>query len=442
MTPQSHFMVVAAVASGRETGLRKLLDSLNLKPGMADPDNALVPFGRFERLHYARFALLTDTTLGDLEAFELPRPRVPLYLSFLGECDGPANDQLAEFAQVAGDGLRSVFAHCEGFDVDGNLFAWLKARSLPVAAGYVNRIGRTVRQVREDSALQRALASQVPRDIAAEAEDPQALRHRLLAFVQAEQLEGRLLLTSPERTPTGWWLRNLLHAIAPFAVLLVLVLLVCRLPLLLPLLVLLAVWLVWQLRRREKSDPEFCPRPDREAVQEMQRLEDHDLTNSFTALGPVKPGLFRRWLTQLILYAIDYACRHVFGRGHLARVQTIHFARWVFLDGKTRVLFASNYDGSHESYMDDFINKAAWGLNLIFSNGFGWPRTDWLLKGGARHELRFKYYQRRHQLPTQVWYKAYPGLTLTDLERNRRIREGFEMHQVTDAQALEWLRLL
>ncbi len=93
----------------------------------------------------------------------------------------------------------------------------------------------------------------------------------------------------------------------------------------------------------------------------MQRLEDHDLTNSFTALGPVKPGLFRRWLTQMILYAIDYACRHVFGRGHLARVQTIHFARWVFLDGKTRVLFASNYDGSHESYMDDFINKVGLG---------------------------------------------------------------------------------
>ena len=35
-----------------------------------------------------------------------------------------------------------------------------------------------------------------------------------------------------------------------------------------------------------------------------------------------------------------------------------------------------------------------------------------------------------------------PGLTLTDLERNRRIREGFEMHQMSDAQALAWLRLL
>ena len=68
--------------------------------------------------------------------------------------------------------------------------------------------------------------------------------------------------------------------------------------------------------------------------------------------------------------------------------------------------------------MDDFINKVGWGLNLVFSNGVGWPRTDWLIKGGARREQLFKYYQRRHQVPTQVWYKAYPGLTLVDLERN------------------------
>ena len=56
--------------------------------------------------------------------------------------------------------------------------------------------------------------------------------------------------------------------------------------------------------------------------------------------------------------------------------------------------------------------------------------------------MRFKHYQRRHQLPTQVWYKAYPGLTLGDLERNRRIREGVEAGEMTEQQALAWLRLL
>jgi len=45
-------------------------------------------------------------------------------------------------------------------------------------------------------------------------------------------------------------------------------------------------------------------------------------------------------------------------------------------------------------------------------------------------------------LPTQVWYKAYPGLTLADLKCNQRIRQGLEPVNVTDAQALAWLRLL
>jgi hypothetical protein len=250
--------------------------------------------------------------------------------------------------------------------------------------------------------------------------------------VRTRQAAGELLLTPPAPTPPGWWAGNTLHAIGlPLAALLLSPLLLAALPFVLAL-----------LRRHERADPEYCPRPRAAAVSEMQELEDHDLSNSFTALGAVKPGRFRAGLVQVLLLAIAWACRHVFGRGHLGRVRTIHFAHWVFLDNKLRVLFASNYDGSHEAYMDDFINKVAWGLNLVFSNGFGWPRTAWLIKEGARRELPFKYYQRGHQLPTQVWYKAYPGLTLSDMERNRRIREGFERVGMSDAEALAWLRLL
>ena len=76
---------------------------------------------------------------------------------------------------------------------------------------------------------------------------------------------------------------------------------------------------------------------------------------------------------------MDYAARHLYTRGRLARVRTIHFARWVFLDGRKRVVFCSNYDGSLESYMDDFINKVGFGLNVVFSNGIGYPRTNWLV---------------------------------------------------------------
>jgi hypothetical protein len=106
------------------------------------------------------------------------------------------------------------------------------------------------------------------------------------------------------------------------------------------------------------------------------------------------------------------------------------------------MVFASSYDGGHEAYMDDFINKVAWGLNLVFSSGVGWPSTDWLILRGARREKLFKYLQRRHQIPTQVWYKAYPGLTLLDLDRNQRIRQGLQSGGLSDAAVLDWLRLL
>jgi hypothetical protein len=200
--------------------------------------------------------------------------------------------------------------------------------------------------------------------------------------------------------------------------------------------------LIFILRIQENNDPEICPRPDRAVLWELQQLEDHDVTNQYTAIGSVKPGVFRRWLVTVLLVLINYACRHIFTHGFLARVQTIHFALWAFLDDKRRAVFMSNYDGGHEAYMDDFINKVAWGLNLAFSHGVGWPRTRWLVARGARLEDKFKHYQRRHQLPTQVWYKAYPDLALVDLKRNQRIREGLELANMTDAQAQAWLRLL
>lgn len=425
-------MVLAPLADGRESGLRALLGTMNRAPGMADPDNAILPFGAFARLHFARFVLLDDPTLVDIEAYGLRPSKTPLYLVFMGDCDGPAPQLLADMAQRAEAGLRRVFAHCDDFDPHGDLLAWMLAHDAPVAANYVNWVGRSVLQVRQESALQRALSAKVLRTPLASGAQAQATRRGLIAFVEEEQQAGRLALTPPERTPLGWRLAKLVNLLAvPLVGLIVL-----------PVLIVLLPWFIYLLRTRETSDPEICPRPQAEALQALQDLEDRDVSNQYTAIGTLKPGLFRRGLLSVLLVLVDYACRHVFTRGHLARVQTIHFARWVFLDDKRRVVFASNYDGGHQAYMDDFINKVGWGLNLLFSNGIGWPRTRWLIQGGARIEQSFKRFQRRHQLPTQVWYKAYPGLALVDLQRNQRIREGLETTRMSDTQALAWLRLL
>ena len=432
MTPQSHFNILAPLAADRLSPLRELLQGMTTVPGFADPSNGIVPFGSFDRLHFARLVVLEDATLADITAYGLPRPDPPTYLAFMGDCDGVAREVLAQMVQRAGAGLRRIFQHCADFDPQADLLQWLLAHELPVAASFVNWVGRTVVQVREESALQRALAARVPRGPLASGAEAQRRRSELIAFVDGEASAGRLSLTAPGPTPLGWRLARIVNAIAvPLGALI-----------LTPVLILAAPLLIWKLRKLETTDPEICPRPTLPSLQALERLEDYDVTNQYTALGSLKPGGFRRGLLSTLLVFVQYFCRHVFCRGYLARVQTIHFARWVFLDGKSRMVFTSSYDGGHEAYMDDFIDKVAWGLNLLFSNGIGWPRTDWLLARGARREHLFKYFQRRHQVPTEVWYKAYPGLTLIDLDRNQRIREGLRRRRSSEAQTLAWLKLL
>jgi hypothetical protein len=301
------------------------------------------------------------------------------------------------------------------------------------AAMYVNWRGRTMQQIGEEHALHNALASYLD----AHADSlaglaPRSLWQRLGNFTRDEIAANRLALTPPAPTPIGWRIGNFLHLIGVPVVLLIIA----------PLLLIYAPIFALQLRRREKSDPEIAQRPVPSHVQALADIEDHDVTNQFSALGSVKPGRFRRATVTFLVWLLDYGVRHIYHRGYLTRVNTIHFARWVFLDDKKRLFFASNYDGSLESYMDDFINKVGWGLNLVFSNGVGYPRTDWLVLNGAKDEQRFKHYIRRHELATEVWYNAHRGVTAFELDRNSRIRSGIEKSFMSDDEIRRWLKLI
>ena len=159
---------------------------------------------------------------------------------------------------------------------------------------------------------------------------------------------------------------------------------------------------------------------------------------AMNVLTPIRPGILT-WLTQLILRITHSAPSQLAG---LLGLKFIHFARWVFLDNKQRVVFCSDYDGSVKSYMDDFINKVGFGFNVSFSSGIGYPRTNWLVLDGCADERKYEEFLRRHTLPTQVWYKAYPGLTAVDLERNGRIRQGLESPSLSGRDAHEWVALL
>lgn len=433
MTPQGNFMILAPIVPEREAELRRLLDSMNEAPGQVNPNNALVPFAQFGTLHFARFVILDDNTVEDVRSYGLPVRTYPLYLAFLGDIDGDEETFLSELANRAGDGLRAIFSCCQGFTEQSDLLAWMTLlRSRPNAA-YVNTRGRTVRQIREEAALRDAIQHHLAgHGSSLEGLPAKEVHGRLKQFVDAERAAGRLTLTAESPTPLGWRIRETVHLIGlPLLVLLIS-----------PLLIVIAPFYLLWLRRLEKTDPEPYIVVDQAHFEALAEAEDDDVTNPYSAMGSLKPGLFRLATLRGVLLLIDYATRHIIKPGWLGRVRTIHFARWVLIAGTERLGFFSNYDGGNESYMDDFINKLGFGLNLFTSNGIGYPRTDWLLRGGSADERRFKEFQRRHTMPTQVWYKAYPGLTAIDLDRNTRVRRGLDSSSIGEQEAREWVALL
>jgi hypothetical protein len=136
------------------------------------------------------------------------------------------------------------------------------------------------------------------------------------------------------------------------------------------------------------------------------------------------------WVTNLVA-RVSY-------KGKLSGLTTLHFAHWVLIDNGRRLLFLTNYDGSWENYLDDFIDKAALGLTGIWSNTEDFPRTRFLVFGGAKDAPRFKAIARHTQAYTNVWYSAYPRSTVRSIDNNSAIREDL-FKPLDDAATRRWL---
>ncbi len=376
----------------------------------------------------------TIRRLEDVRVYGLAPRTYPLYLAFLGDIDGDANAFLGELIKRAGKGLGKIFSCCEGFTSGTDLLTWMKQHDSPAIAAYVNWRGRTVRQIREEEALYEALENYIEKNAAAFRDlPPRELHAKLQSFVESEKSAGRLTLSGESPTPVGWQIKNLLHMIG------------------LPLLVLIASPLAHsdcailshsRFGDLEKTDPEVCPDGGSETLRGPLTFRGSRRDESVQRDGKSQARFGATAdVRHLCSKLSNYAARHITRPGTLGRIRSIHFARWVFVAGRERMIFFSNYDGSVESYMDDFINKTGFGLNASFSNGIGYPRTNWLVADGCVDERNYKEFLRRHTLPTQVWYKAYPGLTAVDLDRNTRIRKGLES-SLTNEQAREWTALL
>ncbi|SDD34181.1 hypothetical protein [Kordiimonas lacus] len=154
-------------------------------------------------------------------------------------------------------------------------------------------------------------------------------------------------------------------------------------------------------------------------------------SNPMTVITPVKRG-WGRFLTKVILFIF-----HHLPLGVVKELAFIHFARWILIEGNKLprlspdqpvedkwpydlYLFTTNFNGPWDQYIDAFgrIHAVSKGLNMLWytSRGFegSWP---------MRHFKRYIHYFENEQ---HLYYNAYPGATVRDIDASTRLNTELE----------------
>ncbi|WP_438023974.1 hypothetical protein [Sorangium sp. So ce233] len=415
---QNALTVFVKIRQGKVDELRVLLESI----GKNLHTNPYIQFGELTTTHFCRFVIVPGDP--DLDA--------PASLAFASNFDGDLDAYLDELIAVARRGLDAIYGLCDGYPGSsvsaGAVKDFLRQNSLPYGAFYKGHPGLSQRWIKNDIDVRHVIESflQEQQKTPGWPPSPSEIRTRIQAHLAkfpglSTALFDRDLPTWKDALP--WLIPASLAGIV-------------ALPLVIEAAIVYAILLRYH-EIRDKPDSLKTNFP----ISHLTELEDHTIQNQLTHIVPIKPGLFRLWTLKGVLWAINTLAYYIYNQGELGGIPSIHFARWVIIDGGKRLLFFSNYDGSWENYLGDFIDKASTGLTGVWSNTVGFPKTKWLIYEGATHEALFKQWTRAHQIPTQVWYSAYPDATVPNVINNTAIRGGAQ-GSLSESKTLEWLEEL
>jgi Dyp-type peroxidase family len=466
-TNQASLLVMAPIKAGHYAPLADLLKAVAKPNDEYDFEvNCIIPFARIRTLHFARFVMHEASPGPDnpLPAYPPPPargtvqvrgPALPPKLLFATDFDGPLDEHVNELLREAGPGLDRVFSHCEGWpglhDPTAVHGFFLRHR-IASNTFYTGTMHRSVDQIHREEELHEAIEGYLDREAQQPGfpAEPLKVREKIRDFVFSEpdlawakQQPGPFpsLLFNPAYLPKA--------AIGVGVALLAALALVVRLAtgswmtalavtggvLVAAALLLGAAYLF--LRRLEKTDPVIILNKDTRA---LLSDEDRIVQNQMSSVIYIKEPLwFRGLVLRAVLAFINFSAKYLSNQGTLAGIPSIHFARWVIVDEGRRLVFFSNFDGSWENYLGDFIDKSASGLTGVWSNCVGFPRTKNLVQDGATDEQKFKAYSRDSQIPTQVWYSAYRWLSVDNINNNSRMRLGLYGDMTADEAAL-WVR--
>lgn len=402
-------------------GLERLLAEIAPDVGSA----SILPFASLARLHFASLVLFPR----DAEGFG------PV-LVFETNIDGPLSDFLDDLLGLALPGLHRVLGHTAGYPGAApadpeTILAHLRAHLRTPSAYHIGNPGRTVARIKQEAALRAVFETRLDalNRQASGPGSPPEIRASLRQVVEADQARwswvralGPRLSRADQVVP-----KVRLYASAAIAVALAM--------LLLP----VTVAAVVLLRVKERSDVPWDGLPSHDHLRDLGAAEDGSaIQNHMASIAIAKNGPFRRLVLRIALWLINLVAR-TSTAGSLGGIPSIHYAHWSQIDDGRRLLFLSNFDGSWENYLDDFIDRASAGLTLIWSNTKQFPRTRYLVDGGARNGHDFKAVARAYQTRTDVWYSAYPDLTVQQIDRNSTIAEGVLQDLGAGAERA-WLR--
>jgi hypothetical protein len=445
--------VVCEVLPGHEQALGELLEK---RIGDAVKENTLVPFARLERVHFMRWVMLdreakAAAVLGEVH---------PVELAYESNYDGSEAEHLNELLEHASQGLDAIYQHCRGYPAEGGRTpatrrAYLRAHAKPTAAAHVAHPGLSARRIRADHELRTRLRAELETLIQAGALPDCAADARRLLRERIRERHPDLDLGPVAPHPIS---RARVKAVLGLAGVLVAAGLAAWLlahgwgavplagqvvaSLALSVIAIVAVLRLLEVHEQRTEPPaaKVYPLPDSPRMRAIRMRENRHPQNPLTHLSVVKAGMLRRLILRVVLWVIGWLARLWYVEGALGNLTTIHFARWVYLP-RGRLLFFSNYDGSWESYLGDFIDVQAPQLTAVWTSTRHFPPTKLLLWEGASHEEDFKRWTLEYQVPTLCWYSAYKDLSVRNVGDNARLREGL-LRDGSEEDAAAWLRSL
>lgn len=135
-------------------------------------------------------------------------------------------------------------------------------------------------------------------------------------------------------------------------------------------------------------------------------------TNEFTLFFNVKPGH-----GQQIREVFQSPGFEEMRNRLRERLDTLHDARWVLFDDDTRLLFASNFDGDWDAYIDDFASEVPALFDSVLEHTEGYPGIN---------SPDIKDHVVAHQTTAISYFRTIPDATIKEIKKALRVQDAFQ----------------